>query len=180
MNKDKYFKYQWRYQKEDFKFCPRCGSNLALEDLHIENQPQLICHSCEFVFYLDPKLVVVALVIFENKVLLLQRAEEPGVGKWGLPGGHVQRGDDLFTTIVNEVKEETGLTVSVGSIIKIYSFKESGLIQIVFEAKAETELVRVNIESFEGKFFTIDEIPWDKLAFETTRETLNNYFKTDI
>lgn len=104
MNKELYFTYHWRYRKEDLRFCPRCGQNFSLEDLHIPNQPQLICHDCQFIFYLDPKLVVAAVVLNKekDKVLLLQRGESPGKGLWAFPGGHVERGYDLFETIKNE------------------------------------------------------------------------------
>ena len=102
-NESIYFEYEWKFKKEDFKFCPRCGHGFVLQDIHIENQPQLVCHSCKFIFYLDPKLVVAALVTYHGKILLLERAEAPGVGLWAFPGGHVERGVNLFESInINE------------------------------------------------------------------------------
>ncbi|AUS08807.1 NUDIX domain-containing protein [Laceyella sacchari] len=177
MNKELYFKYQWRYKKEDLKFCPRCGNRFSLEDLHIPNQPQLLCHHCQFVFYLDPKLVVVAVVLNKerNKVLLLQRNEEPGKGLWAFPGGHVERGQDLFEAIGNEVKEETGLTVKIDGIINTCSSAEEGLVQLTYEAIAYHEEVIVNIESKKGYFFRFDEIPWNQLAFPSTEKLLRLY-----
>lgn len=177
MNKELYFKYQWKYKKEDLKFCPRCGYHFSLEDLHIPNQPQLICHHCQFIFYLDPKLVVAAVVLNKekNKVLLLQRNEEPGKGLWAFPGGHVERGHDLFETIKNEVKEETGLSVEVYEIINTFSSSVDGLIQLTYEAIADHEEVTVNIESKKGRFFNFDEIPWHKLAFPSTEKLLRLY-----
>lgn len=177
MNKDLYFKYQWRYKKEDLKFCPRCGHCFSLEDLHIPNQPQLICHKCQFIFYLDPKLVVVAVVLNKqrNKVLLLQRNEEPGKGLWAFPGGHVERGNDLFEAIKSEVKEETGLSVEVGKIVSTSSNAEDGLIQLAYEAVADSEEIVVNIESKKGCFFHFDKIPWDALAFSSTGKLLRLY-----
>jgi ADP-ribose pyrophosphatase YjhB (NUDIX family) len=176
-NNESITKYQWRYKKEDLKFCPRCGQRFSLEDLHIPNQPQLLCHHCQFVFYLDPKLVVVAVVLNreKNKVLLLQRNEEPGKGLWAFPGGYVERGQDLFETIKNEVKEETGLSVKVNKIIHTLSIPEDGLIQLTYEAIADHEEVIVNIESKNGRFFHFDEIPWNKLAFPSTEELLRLY-----
>ncbi len=177
MNNEIYFTYQWRYEKEDLKFCPRCGHHFTLEDIHIPNQPQLICHHCQFIFYLDPKLVVVAVVLNRkrDKVLLLQRNEEPGKGLWAFPGGHVERGNDLFETIKKEIKEETGLSVEVKEIIDIFSSTEDGLIQLTYEAIADNEEVVVNIESMRGCFFYFDEIPWDNLAFSSTKKLLCLY-----
>jgi ADP-ribose pyrophosphatase YjhB (NUDIX family) len=177
VNEDLYFQYEWKYQKEDLKYCPRCAHEFVLEDLHIPDQPQLLCHNCQFVFYLDPKLAVVAVVLNKqrDKVLLLQRNEEPRKGLWNLPGGHVSRGDDLFETITNEVKEEAGLLVEVGDIIHTHSLPSEGLIQLTYEAIADSEEVKTNIESMTGRFFLCNEVPWDQLAFPSTKKILELY-----
>ncbi|WP_339258042.1 NUDIX hydrolase [Paenibacillus sp. FSL R5-0713] len=171
-NEYKYLQYDWKYSKDDLKFCPRCGSHFVLQDLHISDQPQLVCDNCRFIFYLDPKLVVVGLVLFENKVLLLKRAENPGKGLWGLPGGHVERGEDLFETVEREIREESGAQVQLKEIIKTHSLAQYGTVQLAFEAIAKDAYLKTNIESFEAKYFAWNEIPWDSLAFETTREIL--------
>jgi ADP-ribose pyrophosphatase YjhB (NUDIX family) len=177
MNGDIYFHYEWQYKKEDLKYCPRCAHSFSLEDLHIKNQPQLICHNCKFIFYLDPKLAVVALVLnpARNKVLLLKRGEEPGKGLRSFPGGHVERGVGLHEAIQNELKEEADIEIEVGEILKTYSFPEGGLIQIVFEALALSEDITINIESLDGRFFEFNDIPWDDLAFQTTKDLLKEY-----
>lgn len=173
-NEKMYFEYAWQYKKEDLKFCPRCGNSFKLQDIHIPNQPQLVCHSCKFIFYLDPKLIVVAYVLCRNKVLLLKRNEEPSKGKWGFPGGHVERGVCLYDAIQNEVLEEAGLKIKVGDILETFSWGES--IQLVFKAVTNSDKIKVNIESQEGKFFAPDEIPWDDLAFASTKTILEKYF----
>lgn len=180
-NEYKYLKYDWKYSKEDLRFCPRCASPFILQDLHIADQPQLVCDNCQFIFYLDPKLVVVALVLFENKVLLLKRAENPSKGLWGLPGGHVERGDDVFETIEREVREEAGVQVKVKNIIKTHSMSKYGTVQLAFEATAENQSLKTNIESIEAKYFNWGEIPWSELAFETTRDILSEFaYKNNI
>lgn len=178
MNQEKYFTYSWRYTKDDLKFCPRCASRFSLEDIHIANQPQLVCDSCKFIFYLDPKLVVCSLVVNKGRILLLRRNEEPRVGKWGLPGGHVQRGDDLYDSAVRETHEEAGVNIIIKKILKLFSIPEHGIVQIVFLAISTDDQIVTNIESIEGKWFGTAEIPWDELAFETTTESIREFLNS--
>ncbi|WP_112244085.1 MULTISPECIES: NUDIX hydrolase [Kribbella] len=53
----------------------------------------------------------------EHRLLLVQRANEPGRGLWSLPGGRVEPGEDDSTALTREVAEETGLAVEVGSLV---------------------------------------------------------------
>jgi ADP-ribose pyrophosphatase len=51
-------------------------------------------------------------LIGEGKILLEKRKNEPGRGKWSIPGGIVELGESLERTVVRETLEETGLSVS--------------------------------------------------------------------
>ncbi len=174
MNPDKYLNYSWKYKQEDMKYCPRCSSSFKLQDLHIVDQPQLVCDVCKFVFYLDPKVVVAAVVLNATRdgILLLKRAEEPGKGKWCFPGGHVSRGESIEAAICNEVQEEAGLIFSIESILDFSDLPGNQGIQITFLGKTQTLQPQPNIESTEACFFSIDQIPWDSLAFAATTSSL--------
>src|SRR4051812_30224262 len=50
-----------------------------------------------------------------GRVLLVQRAHEPGRGLWALPGGRLEPDEDARTAAAREVLEETGLSVTVGA-----------------------------------------------------------------
>jgi len=45
-----------------------------------DNQPRLVCDDCGFVNYVNPKVVVGAVAVWEDRVLLCRRAIEPRVG----------------------------------------------------------------------------------------------------
>jgi colanic acid biosynthesis protein WcaH len=51
------------------------------------------------------------LVVYEGKLLLMIRNNEPGKGWWFTPGGRVIYGETLEQTALRELEEETGLTV---------------------------------------------------------------------
>jgi 8-oxo-dGTP pyrophosphatase MutT (NUDIX family) len=59
-------------------------------------------------------------VIFDadGRVLLQQRTDN---GQWGLPGGAVEYGESLLQALHREVREETGLQITVERLIGVYS-----------------------------------------------------------
>jgi len=65
----------------------------------------------------DRVTVAVGAVIVQNaSLLLVERAKDPGAGRWAVPGGRVEPGETLAEAVVREVREEAGLTVEVGDI----------------------------------------------------------------
>jgi ADP-ribose pyrophosphatase YjhB (NUDIX family) len=59
----------------------------------------------------QPLVGVGAVVVCSGKILLEKRKNEPGKGKWSIPGGLVELGENAEQTVIREVKEETGLDV---------------------------------------------------------------------
>ena len=107
-----------------------------------------------------------------EKILLIKRATVPFKGYWALPGGRVDPGETVEQTVVREVKEETGLDVSV--ICKVGQYHEQGvqggveydyypacfLVKIV-----GGEIKKQESEIEEIKLFSLSELP-EVLAFE--------------
>ena len=69
-----------------------------------------------------PRVAVGALVVYQNKVLLILRGEAPAKGMWAVPGGSVNLGETLQAAAEREVLEETGLQIKAGQVI--YSFEK--------------------------------------------------------
>ncbi len=60
------------------------------------------------------------MVIHRGRVLLVQRAHEPLKGRWTIPGGMVEVGEELREAVRRELKEETGLDVEPGKLIEVF------------------------------------------------------------
>ena len=93
-----------------FQYCPKCGSHRF--EVHNEKSKQ--CPDCGFVYYFNPSSATVALIVNEqDELLVCRRGKEPAKGTLDLPGGFV----DMFETgeegVCREVKEETGMEVTM-------------------------------------------------------------------
>jgi 8-oxo-dGTP diphosphatase len=86
--------------------------------------------------YPDQPLVGVgAVVISEGKILLEKRKNEPGKGKWSIPGGLVDLGESPEQAVIREVKEETCLEVDAPrhiDVVSDVSLDENGKIKYHF------------------------------------------------
>ena len=58
-----------------------------------------------------PQVAVGAIVIRDNKVLLVKRRQPPGEGLWAIPGGRVELGETLKEAVEREVREETQVAI---------------------------------------------------------------------
>ena len=60
-----------------------------------------------------PRVGVGAVILHEDKVLLVRRGQSPSFGKWSLPGGLVELGESTREAIAREIMEECGIGISV-------------------------------------------------------------------
>jgi mutator protein MutT len=67
-----------------------------------------------------PIPAVGVLLLDDDKVLLVQRAKPPHVGRWTVPGGKVELGETLEAAALRELAEETGLSCTLGPVVEIF------------------------------------------------------------
>ncbi|WP_157335702.1 NUDIX domain-containing protein [Paenibacillus lutrae] len=94
-----------------------CGEALISRD--INGTVRRACPSCSFVHWGSYSTGVGALVIREDKILLVRRAQEPGRGRWTNPGGFIEQHELIHETICREVLEETGIEAAVHSVVAV-------------------------------------------------------------
>lgn len=74
----------------------------------------------------SPRLAVRALLLHENRLLLVNAMPGAQSDLWCAPGGGVERGTSLPDNLIREVFEETGLTIAVGPPALVNEFHEPG------------------------------------------------------
>jgi ADP-ribose pyrophosphatase YjhB (NUDIX family) len=139
---------------------------------------RLVCTgpTCGFVFYLDPKLAVGTIVRMpDGRIVLARRAIEPGHGLWVFPGGYVDRGEDVRTAAIREAREEAGIDVRLDGLVGIYSYPGVTAVIIVYSAVWTGGTLTIDDESLEIRTFDPDGLPWDEMAFPSTKDSLRDY-----
>jgi 8-oxo-dGTP diphosphatase len=159
-----------------YRYCPSCGGVLESRLLKPGDPPRLVCRECGFVFYLDPKVAVGTIITTDDgRIVLVRRAIEPGYGLWVFPGGYVDRGETVNAAAVREAREEAGLDIQLDGLVNIYSYAGRPLIIIVYTASVLGGELRIDDENLEGALFAREDIPWNHLAFVSTRDALREF-----
>lgn len=117
-------------------------------------------------------------VLPDGRIVLIQRSDS---GKWGLPGGMIDWGEDIPRAASRELEEETGLKLTkIKSLKGVYSDPQRDprlhSISILLEVEAVGELnPKDKLEVLQVKAFTKDELPLGNLCHDHDRQ-LQDYF----
>src|SRR5205823_3900987 len=155
---------------------PHCAGELALRSVKSGDPDRLVCAGCEFIFYMDPKVAAGILVQQDGGLLLLRRAIEPGYGRWVFPGGFVDRGEHPEEAALREAREEAGVEVAVHGLVGVYQAPPGNpVVLIVYRGEVRSGEPAALDESLEARLFPLSHIPWEELAFPTTRMAVRDY-----
>jgi 8-oxo-dGTP diphosphatase len=165
------------HRTELYKFCPPCGGRLEQKIFQPTEPPRLVCTECGFVFYLDPKLAGIAIIPWDDGLVLARRAIEPGYGLWVAPGGFVDVGERVEEAVVREVREEVFLNVRINRLLNVYSYSGRTTVIVAYVADVISGQPGGGDETLEARIFRPEEIPWDDIAFASTRDALRDYLR---
>ncbi len=137
-----------------------------------DTRERLVCASCRYVAYDNPKIVVGAVVAHGGRVLLCRRAIEPRHGFWTLPAGYLETGETPEEGARREAAEEACATIALDGLLATYSITRIDQVQLIYRARfalapgVEPDFAPGE-ESLETRMFAWEEIPWADLAFPT-------------
>jgi ADP-ribose pyrophosphatase YjhB (NUDIX family) len=164
----------------DFRFCPLCAAPLEpLAEGDDAGRPA--CPTGHFVHYENPAVTTFAFVRDDDgRYLVLQRAKEPFLGAWDLPGGFVEPGETPADAIRRELLEETGLEVEIERIVGAYTgqYGEDGkwTVDVGFACRLAGGELRLDAEKSDAAWLPVDELP--ELAFAGERAGLGDLGRT--
>jgi ADP-ribose pyrophosphatase YjhB (NUDIX family) len=157
----------------EYTYCPHCAGELSSH--RIGRKQRMRCVSCGFVHWRNPG-VGAAVVVFDSEGRLLMVRRGPGMtreGKWAIPAGYVDYGEEVRAAAARELEEETGLIATVGAPVHVASnFHDPHklTVGIWFEGTVTGGELMAGDDADEVGYFPLDELP--DLAFDTDREYL--------
>ncbi|MGQ0604338.1 MAG: NUDIX domain-containing protein [Anaerolineales bacterium] len=157
------------------KFCPRCG--YAVVYRRVQGAVRPVCPECRRVHFLDPKVAVAIIIEREDSLLMIQRRGDPERGKWSMPAGFVDAGEDVRRAAEREAFEETGLHVRVTELLDVIpksATNEGADILIVYRAEVVGGEVRAGDDADRAEFYHRDALP-NEIAFASTRLVLERW-----
>ena len=181
---------------------PRTLDDIPLTDLSADDRRSLLQHAV-LLTYIDgeqataernmlrelaDKLRMPARVATRNLIIIDQAAGKPRVlmgrrhgghnfmpGKWVFPGGYVDRGEPLVDAAIREAREECGLDVRLDALVNVYSYADKSPVVAIYAATAIGGTLSTDEEGLDVRAVPAADIPWDELAFRSTREALQDY-----
>ena len=158
------------------KFCTSCGSAVAVKIPQGDDRERFVCISCETIHYVNPRVIVGCLPVFQDQVLLCKRAIEPRLGYWTLPAGFMENGETTPQGAARETWEEARARVSGLELYRVFDVPYISQVYMFYRCELDDGAYGVGPESLETGLYTEQEITWDEIAFPVVRETLREYF----
>lgn len=155
------------FQSEDFRLAIPEG----------EDRVRRICNRCNFIDYVNPKIVTGSVVTQGDLILLCKRAIEPRKGYWTLPAGFMEEGESVEDGARREALEEACAEIEIGRLLAVYSVPRIAQVQIMFRSRLLSDIA-AGPESEEVKLVHWKDIPWSQLAFPTVVWALTHFAQT--
>lgn len=143
-------------------YCQTCGGKTVIR--FVDGRERPVCQACGAVTWLDPKLAVAVVIVRDGRILLGRRASHTrAAGGWSFPAGFVDRGEVVEAAAIREVREETGLSVSLGPVLGVFSEPGEAVVLIAWPAISVSGTLTPGDDLTETGWFDPGQLP--PLAF---------------
>ncbi|HAI97575.1 MAG: NUDIX hydrolase [Cycloclasticus sp.] len=159
------------------KFCPQCGNKTVSLIPEGDNRVRDVCDSCDLIHYQNPRIIAGCIPVWEDKVLLCQRAIHPQKGFWTLPAGFMELAETTEQAAIRETLEEAEALVQTEELYAVFNLPHINQVYMMYRSVLLKPEFSSGIESLDVRLFAEHEIPWGDLAFETMRLSLEYYFQ---
>ena len=153
-------------------YCSQCGG--PIEERLVGDRTREVCATCDTVFYRNPLPAAGALVLDDNRrVLLVKRKYPPNEGQWCLPIGFAEMGESIASAALRELCEETGVAGRILRLIDADSWSGKfygDLLVVTFEVEKTGGDERPGDDAAEVQYFPIDRLP--VLAFPSNEKAI--------
>ena len=158
-------------------YCPQCGSAVALIVPEGDNRERHVCTDCDHIHYQNPRIIAGCIPVWEDKVLLCKRAISPRKGFWTLPAGYMELHETTEQAALRETLEEAEAVVKTDELYAVFNLPHINQVYMIYRSALLKPEFSSGVESLEVCLYSEDEIPWENLAFETIRLSLEYYFE---
>ncbi len=160
------------------RYCSLCGSSrITFKIPEGETVKRFVCENCGKIHYINPRLIVGCLPVYEEKILMCKRAINPCLGKWNLPAGFMENQETAEQGAIRETREEANAKVEIIRLHCVYSIPHVDQVYLLYLARLRDPDVSPGIESSEVQLFSQEEIPWEDIGFTSSVFALKKYFE---
>lgn len=161
--------------KKERIYCPYCSEPLVRRQ--IEGKDRDMCTCCTTVFYENPLPVACAIVVNEERrVLLVQRRKDPYKDMWCLPIGFAESGEEVKDAALRELEEESGVTGEIVRLIDVDTVENDfygSLAIVTYEVRATGGDLSPGDDAVDARYFPIHELP--ELAWSSNDKAIRIY-----
>lgn len=159
------------------KFCSACGQAVSHVIPPGDNRPRYVCDDCGTIHYSNPNNVCGTILTWDDKILLCKRAIEPRYGLWTLPAGFMENGETVIQAAARESMEEANAKARQLELFGVFSLPHISQVYLMFSGELVDDQFYPGEESLETALFSVDEIPWQQLAFPVISYSLRLFIE---
>jgi ADP-ribose pyrophosphatase YjhB (NUDIX family) len=154
-------------------------ANFKTEVPEGDDKPRLVCATCGFINYVNPKIVAgVVPVASDGRILLARRSIHPRRGFWTVPAGFMEERESTLEGAAREAREEAMARVEIDALIGIYEVPRISQVHMMYRGTLLDDVHAAGPESLETALFAYEDIPWDEIAFPTGIQALRDWHAT--